>query len=34
MKKTLGALVPFSERIVVRDNERLRKNLRLNRPPR
>jgi len=31
---TLGALVPFSERIVVRDNERVRKDLRLNRPPR
>jgi hypothetical protein len=33
-QQTLSALVPFSEQIVVRDNERVRKNLRLNRPPR
>jgi len=32
--QTLSTLVQFSERIVVRDNERIQKNLRLNRPPR
>jgi len=30
----LGTLMPFSERLIVRDNERVQKNLRLNRLPR